>query len=100
IDQKGEVKRIIAVGGDRIMIKNKVVYLNGEVLNEPYAVYLRKNEMLVGDNIEEMIVPQGHYFVMGDNRDYSEDSRDWVDSNGNRMYFLNRKFIEGKVIIW
>lgn len=100
VDGKGEVKRVIAIPNDRIKIVNKVVYLNGQPLNEPYAVFLRKNEILQGDNIEELTVPPGHYFVMGDNRDYSKDSRDWMDSAGNKIYFLPEKLIEGKAIIW
>ncbi len=64
------IKRVIAVGGDEIRIKNEEVYVNGELLKEPYL------KSLGLDDIEE-IVPEGCVYVMGDNRLVSNDSRDF-----------------------
>lgn len=63
------IKRVIAVGGDKIKIKNGKVYVNGKLLKEPYL----KNSGL-DDDIEE-VVPEGYVYVMGDNRLVSKDSR-------------------------
>jgi signal peptidase I len=68
------VKRIVALPGDRIMIRNGHVYIDGKLLNEPYI-----NEPWTlratwpPDGVEQ--VPPGEYFVMGDNRNVSLDSR-------------------------
>jgi signal peptidase I len=63
------VKRIIAKGGDSVKIENNVVYLNGEPLEEDYI-----NDGNYED-FSEVIVPEGEYFVLGDNRPNSKDSR-------------------------
>ena len=93
------VKRVMGVPGDRIKVVDKVVYLNGKPLVEPYAqhifpnlepyrdnfpseprgpVYDRAREMLAA-HVEngELVVPPDSYFAMGDNRDNSLDSRYW-----------------------
>jgi signal peptidase I len=70
------MKRVIAVGGDTIEAKDRRVVVNGQVLNEPFVQHIEplgKDEAL--DTFGPVTVPPGKYFVMGDNRDFSFDSR-------------------------
>jgi len=63
------IKRVIGFEGDKIEIKNGVLYLNGKEKKEPYI-----KEEILGD-YPEITVPKGKVFVMGDNRNNSSDSR-------------------------
>ncbi len=93
------IKRVVAIGGDRVEMRDKKVYLNGQRLDEPFAVYKRANERLVGDNIEELTVPEGHVFLLGDNRDESADSTTWKDAKTDTpIHFVPLKDIKGRVI--
>lgn len=97
-EDHGSVKRVIAVAGDTVELKEKKVYLNGEPRYERYAYYARAGEALQGDNLGPVTVPEGHLFVLGDNRDNSYDSASWKDpKNGAPLYFIPLSAVSGKV---
>ncbi len=80
-DCRDFIKRVIGVGGDKIEIKNKVVYVNNVALVEPYAIYNSKSagESAIEprDNFGPVIIPRNKFLVLGDNRDNSHDGRFW-----------------------
>lgn len=68
------VKRLMGVPGDTIEIKNNVVYRDGEVVDEPYLTPSRDDD---GFDMDPITLGEDQYFVMGDNRDNSHDSRNY-----------------------
>jgi signal peptidase I len=109
------IKRCVAVSGDTVQIINKLVYVNGKPLEESYArhddpnIYTSSIKLEPGeyqktwetggfkqvgmtrDNFGPVIIPEDYYFMMGDNRDNSDDSRFWGP--------LHKKFIKGRAFI-
>lgn len=78
------VKRIIGLPGERVTVDGGVVRIDGQPLYEPYAA----RSLYRG----EFMVPALHYFVLGDNRDVSSDSRSWESP------YLSRREIAGRLI--
>ncbi len=89
------IKRVIGVGGDVVMAKDKNVYVNGRRLIEPYTQHvdeeIKPGQFDKRDNFGPVVVPKGAVFVMGDNRDQSYDSRFWG--------FVPDSEIKGKAVI-
>jgi signal peptidase I len=95
------IKRVIGLPGETVELREKKVYINGAPLNEPYVHFLSPprggtefNEVTSFDVRERygpVTVPPNQYFVMGDNRDNSQDSRYWG--------FLPRDLVKGKALV-
>lgn len=71
------VKRIIGIPGDHITIDNTKVYVDGVLLSEAYVSPINQGNPYLNNAITNMLVPEGKYFVLGDDRIRSSDSRDW-----------------------
>jgi signal peptidase I len=95
------IKRVIGLPGETIEVREKKVYVNGSPLEEPYVHYMAPPSLQsefhevtsfdVRERYGPVTVPADHYFVMGDNRDNSQDSRYWG--------FLPRSYVKGKALL-
>jgi signal peptidase I len=94
------IKRVVGLPGETVEMREKKVYINGKALNEPYVHFLQQpggqsefsevTSFDVRERYGPVTVPPDHYFVMGDNRDNSQDSRYWG--------FLPRELVKGKAL--
>ena len=83
---KSYIKRVIGVAGDHVRIDNGQVYVNGEALDEDYV----PSDYADSRSFSEMVVPSKSFFVLGDHRTMSNDSRDFGP--------VNERFIYGKAV--
>jgi signal peptidase I len=87
---KDFIKRVIGIPGDRVQVQDKQLLVNGQPFDDKYGYYDEK----AGNpsrSFGPVFVPENHYFVMGDNRDHSMDSRFWG--------FVPSEAIKGKAFI-
>ena len=70
---KSFIKRVLALPGDEVEIRSGAVYVNGAKQDEPYLT----REFQDHDSYPRTVVPEAHYFVLGDHRNSSNDSRNW-----------------------
>jgi signal peptidase I len=95
------IKRVIGLPGETVEVREKKVYINGTALDEPYVHFLAPpsapselhevTSFDVRERFGPVTVPADQYFMMGDNRDNSADSRYWG--------FLRRDYIKGKALV-
>ena len=89
------IKRVIGLPGDRLELRQKQIYINDQAVDQPFAFFTPAGQgtAVPGDlrfDYGPVVVPRGQYFMMGDNRDFSEDSRFWG--------FLPAAYVKGQAL--
>ena len=88
---KDFIKRVIGIPGDTLEIRKNVLFLNGKAQSEPYVLHKDMGRVPPNmSNLPRFTVPAGKYFMMGDNRDRSSDSRIWG--------FASKEDLKGKAL--
>lgn len=92
---KDFIKRVIATEGEKVEVVRNKIYINDQLIEDPWGYYDKKNEWLKQFQLKERYgpetVPKDSIFVLGDNRDNSQDSRFWG--------FVNINEVKGKAFI-
>jgi signal peptidase I len=93
------LKRVVGIPGDTLEIRNDTLYINGQPIKEPY---ISEDSRKAHINFPAITVPENKYFVLGDNRPYSDDSRIWFYDGGPASAFVDRKALVGKpfLVFW
>lgn len=91
------IKRVVGLPGETVELKEKSVFINGIQLDEPYVVHHRAGEKLEGDTIAAFVVPKDGWFVLGDNRDESNDASVWKDGDGKPVRAVRRSLLQGLI---
>ncbi|MHA2646495.1 MAG: signal peptidase I [bacterium JZ-2024 1] len=93
------LKRVVGIPGDIVEIRNDVLFINGAPMDEPY---LSQDSRKAHINFPPVRVPENRFFVLGDNRPYSDDSRVWYYNDGPDAAFVERKRFVGKpfLVFW
>lgn len=78
------VKRVIALGGEKVEIRRGRLYINGEELKESFTAVPHETS----EEFPPFVIPSGEYFLLGDNRPNSEDSRHWERHSVDKSYIV------------